>query len=490
MKISKKIRSVGAFFLVFTLMLSITSFFTIEAAALEDPLPEAKAVYIFEGTTDTELYALSADERVYPASTTKIMTALLTLDYIDSGSVALDDIVTADEGITVDLAADGSTQNIKPGEEMSVVNLLRCTMIASANEACNALGIYLSGSLEAFVSEMNAKAKALGCTGTHFANTHGLPNENHYTTARDICKIYAAAYKYTTFRDIVKTKEINIPATNMAGARTLTNTNRLLSDKNREYYESCTGGKTGHTDAAGYCLVSSAEENGLTVFTAVMGTEAVTLNDGYRQTKSFSESVKLYDWVFDNFSIRTMLSEGDLVAEVPVHMGDGADSVVLCPSESITALLPNDADLTKCTYDIQIFGEGEDNSFTAPINRGERVGTLTLSYNGKEYGTVDLITNRSVDLQKLEFVKNEIKSIFSNIWVKLFIIAVVVLFVAYIVFVVMYNSRRKKRRKAERAAAAKRLEELRRGEGPSTGRSFEDIEERYQRRQQDEEIFR
>lgn len=490
MKLSKKIRSFCSVFLIVVLLLSMTSFLSINASALEDPAPEANAVFVFEGTSDTVLYSLSANERIAPASTTKVMTAMLVLDYIDTGSVSETDIVTVAEESTFDLIADGSTQNIRPGEEMSVGNLLRCAMISSANEACNALGIYISGSIENFVSEMNAKAKALGCTGTHFANTHGLPNDNHYTTAHDICKIFAAAYKYPAFREIIKTREYTVPATNLSKTRTLTNTNRLLGENNREYYEFCTGGKTGYTDAAGYCLVSASEQNGLTVFAAVMGTEAVTLDDGYRQTKSFSESKKLYEWAFANFSVRTMLSEGDLVKEIPVKLGDGADSVVLCPDSSISALLPNDADLSLCTYDIEVFNTDEDGSFTAPISKGERVGTLVLKYQGKEYGTVDLITNRSIDLQKIEFVKEEVKNVLGNKWIKIFIFAIIFLFVAYFAFVIIYNANRRKKRRAAHAAAIKRMEELRRNEGPTTGKSFEDIVEKHHRRQQDEDIFR
>ena len=171
-------------------------------------------------------------------------------------------------------------------------------------------------------------------------------------------------------------------------------------------------------------------------------------------------------------------------------MGDGADSVVLCASDSISALLPKDADLTKCTYDITLFEENEGEGFTAPITKGDKLGKLTLSYGGRSYGTVSLVANRSIDLQKIEYVKNEINSILSNTWVKLFFCAVVLLLIAYFAFVIVYNSKRRSRKKAERAAAAKRLEEMRRNELPTTGRSFEEIEQKYERRKDFEDFFK
>ena len=482
MRICKKARSAIAALLMIAVFITIIPLFSVGAMALENPEIAADAAYLYEYMSDTVLFNMSADKRIYPASTTKIMTVLLAIEAIDDGVCDENDIVTAAEDIWFDITPDGSTQNISAGEKMRLGDLLRCAMISSANESCNAIAAYISGDIQTFIALMNTKAKALGCNGTHFANTHGMPNDDHYTTARDICMIMATAYQHRLFRDIISTKKYTVPATEMFESRELKNTNRMINDEYREYYEFCTGGKTGYTDAAGYCLVSVAENDGLTVFSAVMGAQAVTLDDGYRQTQSFSETYKLFDWAFNNFSYQTMLSAGDIVKEIPVEMGDGADSVALCAQSSVSALLPNDADLSGCKYVINIFEENEGEGFTAPIKKGEKLGNLTVSYGGKNYGTVSLLANRSIELQKLEYIRNEIRSVLANKWVKLFIALVVLLLISYIAFVIAYNSKMRRRKQYARAAAAKRLEELRRNEAPTTGKSFEDIEEKYRRR--------
>lgn len=155
------------------------------AAALSDPTTNAKAIVLVDTTTGSILFSKNADEKVYPASTTKIMTALLAVEAIENGKAALTDSVTAGSDIMTGLSEDGSTAGIVPGETMTLESLLYCTLLSSANEACNIIAEYIGGDIKTFVGMMNAKAKELGCTGTNFTNTHGLPDNNHYTTASD-----------------------------------------------------------------------------------------------------------------------------------------------------------------------------------------------------------------------------------------------------------------------------------------------------------------
>ena len=173
-------------FLSFCLMAALLA---VPASALEDPGIDSRVAVVLDRKTGEVFYEQNADLRIYPASTTKIMTVLLAVEAIESGSVSAYDDVTATQNMTYDLIADGSNAGILVGETMPLINLLYCAMLPSANEACNVIAEFIGGSIPAFIERMNARAVELGCENTHFTNTHGLPDINHYTTASDFCKI-------------------------------------------------------------------------------------------------------------------------------------------------------------------------------------------------------------------------------------------------------------------------------------------------------------
>ena len=199
------------------------------AAALDDPDIQAQHVILLDGNYDEVLYDKAGEEKAYPASITKVMTALLVMEAIDAGQMTADTMITASETSQQGLSIYGSTQNIKPGETMSVKDLLYCLLVPSANEAANILAEAVDGSVEEFVAHMNRKAGELGCQGTHFANPHGLHNDDHYTTALDLAHIVKAAMEYDLFRQIVYTSVYETAATNMSAPRTFYNTNGLIT---------------------------------------------------------------------------------------------------------------------------------------------------------------------------------------------------------------------------------------------------------------------
>jgi D-alanyl-D-alanine carboxypeptidase (penicillin-binding protein 5/6) len=258
---------------------------------------DAEAALLLDAETGEVLYSQNADSRCYPASTTKIMTAYLTLKYGD-----LSASYTLPEGIYAGLDQYSSSAKLQVGEEVTVYQLLQCLLIASANEAANSLAYYISGSIADFVTLMNEEAQALGCTDTHFANPNGLHDEDHYTTARDLSLMALAALKYDTFLEICGTTEATIPATNLSEERTLTTTNYLLPGSTHpEYaYEGTLGVKTGFTTPAGYCLVSEASRDGRTLLAVVLGAKAT--KSGTTETiGSFTESAGLLSWGFANY---------------------------------------------------------------------------------------------------------------------------------------------------------------------------------------------
>lgn len=363
------------------------------ALALDDPGVDATAALLVDADYNVVLYEFNAHEKRYPASITKVMTALLTLEAVDRGELSLSDMITAPEGIHNGLAADGSTQNIKSGEVMSLKDLLYCVLLPSANEACNVLAYAVAGGVDEFVALMNQRAAELGMTGTHFANTHGLHDDNHYTTAWDIWLMAHEAMKNETFREIVSTKEYYVPATNISDQRHFYNTNALLTAlKYSGYvYQPAIGIKTGSTGEAGLCLVSAAEQDGRTLYCVVLGAELAHQPDNSYKRMNFVESSRLLKWGFDNFSYRTILESSDPVAQIEVTLSD-TDHVLVRPEGTLSALLPNDLDLSEFTQTVTLDAE----SVEAPVTEGQVLGKITLSYDGEEYGTLDLVALNDV----------------------------------------------------------------------------------------------
>ncbi len=265
-----------------------------DAPAAVDISVTAYAAYLMDMDTGVTLYQYKADEKNYPASTTKIMTAYLCLKYGDPK-----DMVTVQSSAFADLSQAASKGNLVVGETMSVHRLLQSLLVVSASEAANVVAEYISGSREEFVKLMNEEAQELGCTGTHFANCHGLPNSEHYTTARDLAIIAQAAMEYEEFREIVGSAVTTLEATNVHGTQKITSTNGVLPGSSYPSYSYpyAIGIKTGHTSVAGYCLVSAADKDGQRLLCVVMGCGS--------RTASFSQTIRLFDWGYENYDALT-----------------------------------------------------------------------------------------------------------------------------------------------------------------------------------------
>ena len=412
------------------------------ALALDDPGADATAALLVDADYNVVLYEFNAHEKRYPASITKVMTALLTLEAVDRGELSLSDMITAPEGIHNGLAADGSTQNIKSGEVMSLKDLLYCVLLPSANEACNVLAYAVAGGVDEFVALMNQRAAELGMTGTHFANTHGLHDDNHYTTAWDIWLMAHEAMKNETFREIVSTKEYYVPATNISDQRHFYNTNALLTAlKYSGYvYQPAIGIKTGSTGEAGLCLVSAAEQDGRTLYCVVLGAELAHQPDNSYKRMNFVESSRLLKWGFDNFSYRTILESSDPVAQIEVTLSD-TDHVLVRPEGTLSALLPNDLDLSEFTQTVTLDAE----SVEAPVTEGQVLGKITLSYDGEEYGTLDLVALNDVARSELLYRIDRVEKFFANPWVKVTAVALILFILVLIIACSIHRKRRRRR---------------------------------------------
>lgn len=243
---------------------------------------------LMEATTGQILFDKNMDEVRYPASTTKVMTALLILENIED----LNEVITFTDVITPDLEPGNSTINAKVGEQLTVEQCLYAIMLASANEVCTQMAVRVAGSVSNFTAMMNERADELGCENTHFVNANGLPDPDHYTTAHDLARILAAAVSNEAFCKISGSSAYTIPPTNMTdSARNLSNTNALIAEGD-SHYEGVLAGKTGHTEAARNTLVTAARRENLTLICVVLRSEG---------KERFTDTTALFDYGFQNF---------------------------------------------------------------------------------------------------------------------------------------------------------------------------------------------
>lgn len=356
-----RFRTLLTVFLVLSLVLP--AFSPLIAKAKEAPCVSAASAILCHPASGSILYEKNADQKRPIASTTKIVTALTVLR-LESD---LDRTVSIPAG---GCGVEGSSLYLKAGETLSLYDLLYGLMLASANDAAAALAILTAGSVEAFADAMNETAREAGVVDSHFVNPHGLDDPEHYSTARDLATLASAALDNDTFREIVSTKRKTVPAPD-GGKRWLVNHNKLLN-----LLPGCIGIKTGFTKKSGRCLVSAVERDGETLV-------AVTLN----APNDWNDHAALYDYGFAALEKRAPLAEGDLSFDCPVVNGT-ASTVRVENRDGITLTLPEGAEPTR---EIKL-----PRFLPAPLVRGEIIGSVEYSLNGKIVGYSPLVTVEGV----------------------------------------------------------------------------------------------
>lgn len=388
------------------------------------------------------LYDMNGSERAAPASTTKLMTCLLVLEAIEYGQLSLSTQITAGETTYQGLSGNFSTANIKVGEVLTVEELLYCLMLPSANEAANVLAVAVDGSIEDFVSHMNRRAGELGCEGTHFANPHGMDQENHYTTAYDLALMMQACLEHDEFTTVAGAPKHTVPATNTSKERELYNTNGLVSNWTYSgyLYDKCIGGKTGTTDAAGRCLVAAAQDGDQVLISVILGSGPMEV-PGEEKLKQgqFRESRRLLEYGFSNFHRVTITRGDEPVDTVKVTMSRQADEVNVKPQGSITKTLPKSIDLDDIETDIRLFAKEVE----APVEAGEVMGVMTLSYEGEVYGKLDLVAVTSVERSELLHKKQQFFDFFQTTGVKIILAAAAIVFILVALRLLVFRKRRR-----------------------------------------------
>ena len=324
---------------------------------------------LMDAKTGTVFYEKNADQALPPASVTKIMTLLLVMEAVDSGKIKLTDMVSTSAHAA---SMGGSQVYLKEGEQMSVEDLLKCVVIASANDAALALAEFVAGSEEAFVERMNARAKELGMKNSHFENTNGLDDtaENHVLSARDIAIMSRELIKH---EKILEYSSIWMD-TVRDGAFGLTNTNRLI-----RFYKDATGLKTGSTSKAKFCISATAKRDGMHLICVVMSAET-------RDSRN-AIATKLLDYGFANYSL--FEAPGQRLPEMKV-LGGVENTCAVSYGDFSYAVKKGEEKRVETSLEMQ-------ESVAAPVKKGTVVGRVTYSLDGTEIGSMDIVTTEEID---------------------------------------------------------------------------------------------
>ncbi len=346
----------------------------------------SEAAILVEVSTGRILYEKNSTKQLYPASTTKILTAILVIE-----NCKLDDIVTVRESALSNIPSGYVTCNLQVGEKLTVNDLLYALMIPSANDAAYVLAEYVSGSVEDFSSLMNSKAREIGCKTTHFINPNGIHADSHYSTAYDLYLIANYAMKNETFRKLVATTEYTLPATDQYPNedRILKTTNELLNENSRNYYyKNAIGIKTGYTSKAGNCLVAAAARDGLEFIAVVLngGTTENGLNSRYIDSK------KLFEYAYDNFTLTKIIEKGSIVQTIEVtNATKETKNLDLVIDETITVVNNKSIDMNNVIPEIKL-----NELIEAPIEAGKTLGTIKYKVDDIEY-SANLLAKTSVE---------------------------------------------------------------------------------------------
>ena len=362
-------------------------------ADTDDYTGDVKGALLYDLGSDTIVFAQNADDRLFPASLTKVMTCLMTIEMQPD----LDAMVTVTRAGLKDMEPGGSNVALKVDEQISVRDLLYCLMVKSGNDAASVLAVQNSGSIEAFVEEMNRRAQELGCSGTHFMNAHGLHNDEHYTTARDMARILREAMKYPVFEEIFTCSEYTVPATNLSEPRELKTTNYLVRSNGYPIVTDSRvlGGKTGNTSKAGRCLVTLSEKDGMRLLSVVLGAKAVYGPDGYSFIRygNFEETTKLLNFAYNNFTTMQVLNPTQVAGQFAVT--DGANNAFGSIKTAMSAAVPKGSDYNTIRYEYTL----TDGGLKAPVAKGDKIGMVRVWYDNICLAQQDLLSASDVEVE-------------------------------------------------------------------------------------------
>lgn len=436
-----------AFVLSITILLTL-SVSTLSVSAADfgfDGEVNASYIYMEELKSGTVVHSVNADKQVPPASLTKVMTYIVVSENVPDPQ---NTYVTVTQDMLATMDPESSVMGLSrfvdgDGIKVSVLELLYGLMLPSGNDAALALASYVGdGSIDKFVEMMNRKAGQLGCSSTHFVNPHGLHDPMHYSTALDLSVMTKYAMGKPYFKEIVKTPVYTVESFYVYDSvlSTIENTNYMLREYySMYYYPYVTGVKTGYTDQAGKCLISTAEKDGYEYLCIVLGTPYSYAED---VNYAMLGSAKLYEWAFNNIANSSILSKDEVIKSMAIEFVWGNDPVDVVPQQDVTALLPKNYDSSLITTEVDL-----PEYLRAPVEKDEVVGSVSVFYDGEKVGTTNIVSSVTVERDQTNYLMHRMIGFVVNniIWLS-------VLFAIIVAVVVMgvYNRRQRKKRQARR----------------------------------------
>lgn len=355
----------------------------------EDIFKKLEAPNLLLGQTNIEkiLYERNSEEKIYPASVTKLMTAILVVENCE-----LDEIVTVSENAVFSVPSGYVNANLQVGEQLTVEDLLYVMLIPSANDAANALAEHVGGSIESFSAMMNSRAKELGCSGSNFTNPSGLHQKEHYTTTRDLYLISREAITKPIIKKIISTTKYTLPETNKytntKSKRTFITTNYMIRESLTQYYaDYCIGGKTGYTDEAKNCVVEYMEKDGVELIAIVMGESAKV------KGQKFLDAKTMFEYILENYENKQIAKENEVYEKIKINNGTKE-------TKNLTVVYDENINILKSKESKEEIKKNiEYTNVTAPIKKGDIVGKITYEYEGNTYET-NLLANSDVEESK------------------------------------------------------------------------------------------
>lgn len=357
---------------ILVLMLIIFIIPIVKAEEIEDLAPNAKSAIMIEASTGEILFRKNENEKLAPASMTKMMSMLLIMEEIEKGNLKWDEKITASENAS---SMGGSQIFLEAGEQMTVTELLKGIAIASGNDATVAMAERIAGSEDAFVKKMNDKAKLLGLKNTNFVTATGLDADNHYSSAYDMALIAKELVKHTKILEFTGTYEDYL-RTDSSSPFWLVNTNRLV-----RFYSGVDGLKTGFTNTAGYCLTATAKRDDMRLITVVMGE-----NDTGKRS---SDTTKMLDYGFNVYMVRNIIDEETIIDTKKVELGKELNANIVS-KETITILNKKSDEKRNITYEVDV------DRLVAPVKKGDKIGTINIIEDGKIISTVDATVEKDI----------------------------------------------------------------------------------------------
>ena len=408
-----------------------------EELPAQPPIANCDAALLYNFENDRYLFEYNASERVFPASTVKIMTAIVAMEAFEG---KLDSKITVTQAMLDEVA--GNRIGFWLGEVVTVEQMLNCMLVNSANDAAIILAHGTAGSTQAFVNLMNEKAAWLGAYNTYYMNPTGMHNDAMITTAKDTAIIARYAYSLPGFIEMTSTPKYVMEGTNFSDYRTIYNRNCLISNYYRvDYkYSPAVGMNAGSTTQGGYCIAAVAEdiERSLTYLSVVLGGDSED-----DELYNYVNAISMFDWAFEAYDYTEVLSENKVISEIPVALSSTIDYVTLVPAESIRVYLPTSVDVAK---DIRYSYNTYDESLNAPIEAGMECGQITVLYGDEILGSCSLITTSSITRSEFLYFLSRVQEFTHSRFFRGTVIAVVVLSVLYVL--IQAGQREKKLRRA------------------------------------------